>query len=106
MPQPIGRSPAAPPPTPRTLSHFFFAGVCFADVTVDHHTREIQLPKTELSTLLYQCFTRRELERVIDECRRVWKDSPMAVVNGVRRPFAAVLFEQAQICLAGRPQEY
>jgi hypothetical protein len=107
MPHPMRRAPEAPKSAAASPRHLFFAGICFSDVTVDPQTQEVQLPKVQLSTLLHQKLTRRELETVRSECLRVLKTSPLiAVDHGIRRPFAAVLLEHAGLALAGGPREY
>jgi hypothetical protein len=85
-----------------------FAGICFSEVQVDPQAKEVRLPTAEFADLLSRRFRRRELDRLAAECRHsmIRKDGPMAVVDGIRRPFAHVLLEQVNLVLAGGPREY
>ena len=86
---------------------FVFAGVCFSEATVNAQGTEVQIPKVEFADRLGN-LTGRELEGLADECIKkiIAKDNrPIAVVGGVRRPFAHVLLEQVNLALAGGPRE-
>jgi hypothetical protein len=87
---------------------FQFAEVYFAGVVVDRQAKEIRLPMADITGQLQRRLTRRELERVAAFCERsvATKDSPTAVVGGIRRPFASFLLEQVHLVLAGGPREY
>jgi len=86
---------------------FQFAGVHFTEVEVYPATREVRLPRADITGILYKRFNRRELERIARTCVQsiISKDSPVAFVEGVRRPFAGFLLEQVNRVLAGGPRE-
>jgi hypothetical protein len=87
---------------------FEFAGVCFTEVEADPRTREVRLPRPDITAILAKRFARRELEGIAAFCERsmIAKDSPMAIVAGVKQPFAAFLREQVQRVLAGGARWY
>lgn len=86
---------------------FQYAGVCFTGATMDEVAKEIRLPRPDITDILYNRFNRRELDAIARTCERsiIAKDSPVAFVEGVRRPFASFLLEQVSRVLAGGPRE-
>lgn len=107
MPKQDRPNTVAPPAPVIAPMGFVFAGVCFSETTVNAQGTEVQIPTVEFADRLKN-LTRRELEGLADECKKkiLAKDNrPIAVVGGVRRPFAHVLLEQVTLALAGGSRE-